>query len=304
VLIVWVAVWAACVSPAEGQNAARYAAPDTVCTLSDKRIVEASGIVASRHTPHVYYVHNDSGGEPRVFVVDRRGRTRAVIVLAGARNVDWEDIALAPGKRAGAFDICVADIGDNAARRAEVVIYRFPEPELPKAIGGKLTVKPHALRLRYPGGSRNAEALVVHPLTGDAYILSKRTDGACRVFRCPKPWRSDRVVELESAGELRRGRAAPIATMVTGADLSRDGRRLVVRTYRCGWEWTLPSGASPRDFAALIRTEPALVELAAEPQGEAICYSAAGDALLTVSEITPTDLNECRVTNVEKPAKP
>src|SRR5262249_19595762 len=89
--------------------------PRAVCELKDERITEASGIPPSRRNPDMYYTHNDSGGEPHVYLFDRQGRTRATIVVDGAMNIDWEDISLAPGENGG-FDICAADIGDNSEK--------------------------------------------------------------------------------------------------------------------------------------------------------------------------------------------
>ena len=48
--------------------------PSAVCVLQDERIVEASGIVSSRRNPDCYYVHNDSGDRPRIFLVDAPGK--------------------------------------------------------------------------------------------------------------------------------------------------------------------------------------------------------------------------------------
>ena len=57
-----------------------------------------------------------SGDSARVFLVDRDGRTRLTIKLKGATAVDYEDISLAPGEKAGTFDVCVADIGRQQGR--------------------------------------------------------------------------------------------------------------------------------------------------------------------------------------------
>jgi hypothetical protein len=46
------------------------------------------------------------------------------------------------------------------------------------------------------------------------------------------------------------------------------------------------------------------VLLPAEPQGEALCFSADGRALLTLSEKTPTTLYETRAAEGDPPGKP
>src|SRR5262249_9516385 len=107
--------------PAQSTSAptSEYGEPTAVCELEDPRIVEASGLTASRRHPGLYYTHNDSDNPPEVFLIDRQGRTRLTITLIGAKNIDWEDISMAPGK-VGGWDVCVADIGDNSEKRHEI----------------------------------------------------------------------------------------------------------------------------------------------------------------------------------------
>lgn len=270
-----------------------YEAPELVCTLQDRRICEASGIVASRRNAGLFYIINDSGNEPLVFAVDRRGKTHCTIRLANAQNVDWEDLALAPGDHVGAWDVCVPDIGDNRAVRDNLVIYRFPEPDL-SAAPDELTVEPTAFPLTYETGASDAEAFVVHPASGDGYVFTKQSDGHSRILRLTAPWKPGQRARLELIGELKFPPSPPIGTIVTAADLSPDGRRLAVRTYLCGWEWEVPERGDVREFQQSLERKPAQVTLAAEPQGEALCYDRDGAALLTVSEQVPTSLYECR----------
>ena len=63
--------------------------------LETDRIPEASGIAHSLINENVLYTHNDSGGEASVFAIDTQGKLLAEIVIDGAKNRDWEDIATA-----------------------------------------------------------------------------------------------------------------------------------------------------------------------------------------------------------------
>lgn len=260
--------------------------------IRDKRIDEASGIVESRRNPAHYYIHNDSGDAPRVFVVDRAGVTRAVIRVRNAANRDWEDISIAPSATPDRFDVCVADIGDNGENRKELVIYRFPEPELPQASDGEIDVSATAFRFHYDGPPENAEAFSVHPVTGHAYILTKRIDGTSHVYRLAAPWNSQAVNTATLVTTLHLAQSGLLAPIVTGADISPDGRRLAVRTYAGGGLWTLPKSVPPTEFENVFTLQPRPLTLATEPQGEAIGWSLDGTHLLTVSEKTPTYLYE------------
>lgn len=278
--------------------------PEPQGTLNDPRIAEASGLVASRRYPGLFYVHNDSGDSARVFVIDGQGRTKAVIELAGIRAVDFEDIALAPGAADGAFDVCVADIGDNSARRRTVAVHRFPEPELPNATTSQpservppedpaaaptVRVRPVSTVFRYADGPQDAEAFVVDPWTGDGYILTKRIDGLMRIYRLAAPWPEGGEHILPLVRSERLPMATPRAQIVTAADISPDGTRLAVRCYLDGWEWRRPARASSDlagagAFAAFFAEPPEPLRLAIERQGEALAYSADGAAIVTVSE--------------------
>lgn len=273
----------ACGLPAQTTQPQEYAdVPVVVTTLKDVRIGEASGIVASRRHPGCFYVHNDSGDEPRVFLVDRQGETRATIRLKGARSVDCEDIALAPGRDEGTFDVCLADIGDNNGRHANVHIYRFPEVALPERARATLSVEPVTYRLRYAEGPVNAEAFAVHPQTGDGYIFTKCLDGrGSAVYKLPAPWDAAHETVLRKVAELNLPPALVPMRVVTAADIRPDGQRLAIRCYGAGWEWRLSPDAT---FEQLCGASPIQLTLAPERQGEAICYSVDGSALLTIGE--------------------
>ncbi len=285
-------------SPSSSRPAAidDFAAPERVCEISFDPLTEASGLVASRANPGIYYTHNDSGGLPIVYAFDRTGAIKAQIELVGAANVDWEDIAIGPAAAPGTWDVCVGDIGDNKGERRTLALYRFRDEILAANADGKPAVrqvKPTVVEIRYEDGPCDAEALAIHPSTGDGYIIQKRRKGSAATYRIPAPWKSDGIQKLQRIGELRFPDAAPIQTLVTAADFSPDGRRLVVRTYVCGWIWSAIEKAPANDIAMLIRETPARVELSAEKQGEAICFSSDGRCLLTLSEGCPTWLNEC-----------
>ncbi len=263
--------------------------PLTPAMIQDARIVEASGIVASHRHPNCFYVHNDSGDSARVFLVHRTGRTRCEIVIRNAVHVDWEDIALVPGAE-GAFDVCVADIGDNKARRAEVTFYRFPEPAIPNDTA-RITVDATRYRARYADGPVNAEGFVVHPRTSDGYLFSKHPDGHADIFRLEAPWSTKRVNLLKRVATLREPPPAGFVTTVTGADISLDGRRLVTRSYLCGWERILPANVADERFVTIFAQPARRIPLTIERQAEAICYDRDTRTFVTISEKTPTQLN-------------
>ncbi len=264
-------------------NWTSYAGPPVaLAELADARITEASGLAASRRNPGCYYVHNDSGDAARVFLVDRKGVTRLVINLEGVTAIDFEDIAIAPGD--DGFDVCAADIGDNQARRSTLAVYRFPEVDLATLSDMDTTaVSPTTYRFRYADSPANAEAFIVDPTNGDGYVFTKRLDGKSAIYRLSAPWDASRTVSLQRVTMIELPPGVLPGRIITAADISPNGRRLAARCYIDGWEWESPNRET-QTLTALLGHTPKRLSLATEIQGEAICYSATGDALLTISE--------------------
>jgi len=267
------------------------AEPVQLATLEDRRIGESSGLVASRRTPGLFWTHNDSGDGPFVYAFDRAGRSRGTFRVEGANALDWEDIAAGPGPARGESYLYAADIGDNGRERDFVVLYRFPEPELsateapPK--DARATRPAEAIRLKYPDGAHNAEALAVHPSTGDIYVVTK-ANASAGVYKLAAPFDPKVVNTLEKVATLR----GPdfFGTLITGADISPDGRRVALCDYAQGYELTLPAGAA--GFDEVWRQTPTALSLGPRLQGESVAYRLDGAALLATSEKSPTPLFE------------
>jgi hypothetical protein len=258
---------------------AKTSAP-TLCTRLMPRIsgrittpaaTELSGLVLSRTQRGVLWTHNDSGDRPRVLAVAASGRLLADVTVAGAQNVDWEDIA------AGRGMLLLGDIGDNLAQRPSIIVYRVAEPHA----GGGATVtstRPASrIELRYPDGPRDAEALLRDPSSGALVIVEKSYRGA-GVYVAPRP-AAGAPVTLRRSGRLRLGVGQP----VTGGDVSRDGRTIALRTSDRAFVWRRRGGES---VAAALRRPPcrARVELLGEGQGEALALSHDGRSFDTVPE--------------------
>jgi hypothetical protein len=144
------------------------AAPTTLVTVSDPRISESSGLVASPTHDGLVWTVNDSGHTASVFGVSlASGRTVAVLRLTHTDARDWETMT-AGRLPDGTGVLWIGDTGDNSAIRTSVVLRLVREPRrLPRA-GGTVDVAPVSLRVRYPDGPKDVEALV---LTRDGRLL-------------------------------------------------------------------------------------------------------------------------------------
>lgn len=258
---------------------------ERIATVTHPPLDESSGLAASRRYPGLYWTLNDSGNPASLFLFDpHQGTLKAELLVDGARNIDWEDMTLGPGPRREISYLYIGDIGDNRPNRKQLQVYRLPEPDLaPRA------PRPEVFQLRYPEGFHDAEAMVVHPVTGDLYIITKAhlTDSGTIVFKAKAPLQAGvttltRIAELHFPGEssllLFLGR-------ITGGSIAPDGRHLMLCDYQRGWEYTLPSAR--KNFDAIWKEEPKPVDLGARKQGEAVCYRLDGSAVLATSEGMP-----------------
>ena len=264
----------------------------------DPTLVEISGLVASRQTPGALWVHEDSGAGPELHALSPDGRTVAIVTLQGGPADDWEDLALgacvgAPAPTdGGPWCLVVGDIGDNPRSRPFVSLLTIEEPavDLGAESAERIDLTPTVVTATYPGGPRDAEALVIEP-DGTPVVISKRTDGFARLYRMPtEP--SGQPTEALQIGETLIGPVGGLVDAVTAADLSIDGSRLLIRTYADGLLYDLGAGGLPGIDPAMQWSLP----VAAEPQGEAIAWTDDERDILHVSEAVEPPLNRlvCR----------
>lgn len=270
---------------------------EAVCTVTDPRLTELSGLVA---TDDGFIVVNDSqdfADRKPIFLLDHSCNVVDQIPFP-TPPLDPEDLALDRERQI----LWVADVGDNVAGglatggspRATVALWRVD------LSGGDRTPLIH--RFVYPDGqARDAEALV---LDGDGTpIIITKNVGTAELYRPTEfiPQNPpEQGVPLEKLGEFTPPEtqtehylsALSIAgrRVVTGGANSPDGSKVVLRTYTDALEFDVVDGDV---VAAITEGEPRVTPLAAqiaEIQGEAITYSPDGERFLTVSDAPPAEM--------------
>ncbi len=242
-------------------------------SVASTDLTEISGAAASRTQPGVIWVHNDNGNDAAVYAVSSEGADLGRFPLANIRGRDWEDMALGPGPVDGRDYLYLADIGDNGATRADVVLYRFLEPDA--SAPGEISDL-EELRITYPTGPADAETLIVDPVSGEIVIATKTLSGRARLLGigADAPWGG--LIEGVDLGVVSLGFLA----VATGGDASE--RLVVIRTYDEAFVWERPAGTS---LTEAVAAPPCRVVRIEEPQGEAIALLDDG-RLLTISEGT------------------
>lgn len=217
----------------------------------DPRLAEPSGLAASVAQPGVFWTHNDSGDGPVLYATTVDGRLLGRYVVEGASAVDWEAITVDDRGH-----LYIGDIGNNGNDRRDLVVHRVPEPTIDRAAdrpaSGTLRAD-RALRFYYPEQqafppeARNfdAEALfwAPHPDTGEGtlYLLTKhRGDLRTVLYRFDRLDAEPQPLVARGSFEVG-GDPDRYGGMVTGADLSPDGRHLAVLTYHALFIFARPA---------------------------------------------------------------
>lgn len=263
----------------------RYEKPIISGNIESPEITESSGIAASRCNENVFWTHNDSGDDAFIFAFNEKGKNLGTWKVSGAKNIDWEDIATRKEKSGTCF-LYIGEIGNNGLKRGEFTVYRVEEPAVSnenKSSNRKNPLKTEpaeTIKFIYPDTRHDAETLLVHPETGDIYVLTKGLSSAAGVYKLKANYSLEKTNTLEKIADL----AVPSIPngLLTSGDISPDGRRVIVCDYFNAYEIILPEKAKNFDEIWMQKLE--TVELGTRELGEAVGYSADGKSIFATSE--------------------
>jgi hypothetical protein len=258
------------VMPALPARAAAGGKPATVCTISDKRLDEISGLAVAGNGYVTVNDGSDDAKRRRIFYLTSRCALSRTVSYP-SRPRDTEDLAVAPDGT-----LWVADVGDNGRSRETVGLWKL-------APGA---AKPVLHRFTYPDGPHDAEALVLNG-DGTPVIVTKDPFTAGLYVPAATP-KAAATTALRRAGSFRipdTSTSNPFGItgrlVLTGGATAPDGTKVALRTYADAFEFPVADG----DVIAAITTGTAVnTALPDEPQGESLAYTADGSSLLTVSE--------------------
>lgn len=270
-------------------------------TFKFKEINESSGFVQSRQWPDVFWTHNDSGDAPRIFGVFKGGTSTIPkwmkkkdyngVEIRGAEHLDWEDIAID-----GKGNLYIGAFGNNGNTRQDLGVYMMREPN-PHQVPASRTLKLIPFRYSdqeaFPPKKRNFDCEAFFHADETLYFLTKhRSDKNTKLYRL-NSWETEEINELEKLVEF------PIQGMVTGADISPDGKKLLVLTYSHLWLFERKMGNAPENKGGWFSKDAKIsrAKLENQKQCEGVCFF---DGKILISnekhnelfEVNPKDLKK------------
>jgi hypothetical protein len=179
-----------------------------------KKIKESSGLEQTG-TPGVFFTHNDAGNAAELFKINAKGQLLATMPVAGAENIDWEDIT-----RDNQGNIYIADTGNNDNKRKRLKIYKLAQgdPEQVSEIifeyGDRKNGTADKAHYEF-----DCEAVFWH--NHKIYLVTKdRDDGVdARLYELP---------DTPGSHEAKALNHYRVNAAVTSADMSPDGKTLML----------------------------------------------------------------------------
>lgn len=257
------------------RNRTRFTIGAGIATIEDPALSELSGIAASRLNPGLLWVHND-GPQIYVHLVSTNGTSFGTYIFAGQMG-DFEDIAIGPGPQLNTNYVYCGDIGDNLVNRTEIHVFRFPEPRVTEPPNDVVATGETIITLKYPDGAHDAEALLVDPISGDLFVVTKEI-GVFRAYKATQAQlNSGNVVQLTLA---QNGNFGP----VSGGDISPDGTQIILRHENQAQLWRRKTGESVETALGRASEQAPVISEPAEPNGEGITFAPDSRGYYTISE--------------------
>ncbi|AKA34694.1 hypothetical protein [Flagellimonas lutaonensis] len=233
---------------------------------------ESSGIAVFNDS--TIWTIEDNGNADNIYQIDIQGNLLTSFDVKDAKNNDWEDLATD-----GEKNVYIGDFGNNNNKRKDLVIYKLPNPEIEK--GDRIdAVK---IRFKYPEQTAfppsaeklfyDAEAFFHY---GDSlYIITKNRsrpfNGKAMVYQIPDTEGNYKAKKIGSFAPCEE----EFSCVVTSADISKDGKKVVLLGY--GKLWVFTDFAMPDFTKGKMRT----VDLQTESQLEAVAFLNDSTLLLT-----------------------
>ncbi|WP_297695922.1 hypothetical protein [uncultured Eudoraea sp.] len=207
----------------------------TYITKLPKKLEENSGMAIGRDS--TVWLVNDSGGADKIYQINFEGKYVKQLEVKNAKNKDWEDMT-----RDKDGNFYIADTGNNANKRKDLVIYKIPDPEKEK--GDKIKAEQiefyYPEQKKFPPKQKNLlyDAEAIFYAKDSLYLITKNRshpfNGKALIYRIPAKKGKYEATFL--------GTFIPCTEFsvckITAADISPDGKTIALLGYGKLWLFT------------------------------------------------------------------
>ena len=245
----------------------------TYVTKLPTKLEENSGILYNNDS--TLWVILDKGNPDKLYKTDFKGKLLNELKVDNAKNEDWEDIA-----RDEEGNVYIADTGNNNGKRKELTIYKLPNPQNEE--GNKIDAE--KINFRFPDKKIfGSEALFYRD--NFLYIITKDRarpfTGEAMIYKVPAHKGN---YEATFVGKFIPCEEQGVCE-VTAADISPDGKTIVILGY--GKLWVFTDFTSDDFSKGKMKT----IDLGATTQLESISFMDGTTLLLSDEERGNTGRN-------------
>jgi hypothetical protein len=195
---------------------------------------EVSGVESIPDSDSFWMV-NDSGNHPRMYLVNKKGYIDKTLYIEG-KNTDWEDLT-----KDNAGNVYIGDFGNNANDRKHLKIYILTAND----IATKKSIVPEVIKFSFPNQKKfppkkkdkhfDVESFFHH--NGYLYLFTKsrtktaygRTD-LYKIPATPGKYKAEFISTYTTCDDLE--------CWVTSAAMSPDGKKVVLLSHDTVWQFT------------------------------------------------------------------
>jgi hypothetical protein len=199
-----------------------------------KELNEVSGIETTAQSDYIWML-NDSGNSSKLYGVSAKGNIKEEVKI-DAKNHDWEDLT---SDKSG--NLYIGDFGNNDNKRKNLSILKVKEKDLNNK--GKIDVErisfSYPNQEKFPPKKKNLyfDCEAFFYFNGNFYLFTKSrvtgNFGKTSLYKIPAQ-KGNHVAELIDTFDTGNG----IDSWVTSADISDNGKTVVILTPKSSWVFT------------------------------------------------------------------
>ncbi len=189
-------------------------------SLSEK-VDEQSGMI---WYDELFWVNNDSGCEPELYAYNKSGELKKTVRLKNINNADWEDLA------DDSEYFYIGEFGNNYGRRKDLRVLRVAKSD----IKGEQNIELTADVLTFEWGDQNNFKKRKHNHDFDCEAFFSFKDSLYLFTKNWANYKTRMYVMSKTKGHHKLMPKAEFNTgfMVTGADISSDGKQVSLIGYK------------------------------------------------------------------------